>query len=448
MKALTKRVTFESLGTGSLYLFAFSALLSPTISQVALFLCLVLAVFRWKEFGKDLKGWAPTPFMAIFLVYLILMGWRGAYLFPSTSKLQWEYVIRWSALFFIFPCAFWIKGMEARGFRVLLTGLLGLLCAMVIKTEWHLLPGWLAGNRYCFGFQCLTASLFSSIFLLAAIMFWGRVMDTLKALRAKYGSLFPVLCLLLLVSSAIFMVQVLISTQSRAVWSLFAITLVALALGKGIVFLHNKPLVSGTGLLVWCMVLTMLAAMLFHEKATIADRLLQEKNDVQKVLRLEWGSLPYETSIGIRVHVWIFGLRHWLRSPWLGWGPGTEILSTPFYEKDATFASLEEKEGLRSFATHLHSDMIEGLVRLGLIGTGLLLGIFFAIIYRLITAWKYGLIQTDFFLYLFLSLTLMAAFSLLEFRIVHVPYRHLIILICSIALGAYPAFPSAQKFSK
>lgn len=172
-----------------------------------------------------------------------------------------------------------------------------------------------------------------------------------------------------------------------------------------------------------------------YQANTIERRFLKERDDICRIVHFDTGSLPFETSIGIRVHVWRYGLRAWLLSPWLGWGPGTNALASPFFEDKARFSSPEERMKLPTYATHLHSDVIESLVRLGLIGTCILGTIFLSLLLGLIQAWTIGEVPSDLFLFLILSIVLMFMFSLMEFRIVHVLYRNLLLLIFAISLA-------------
>ncbi|WP_244155314.1 O-antigen ligase family protein [Dissulfuribacter thermophilus] len=231
------------------------------------------------------------------------------------------------------------------------------------------------------------------------------------------------------------MVQVLITTQSRGVWLFLMVILVSMALGSGINMARAGRVFRDMRCVAGIIIVSFMALVAWYEAGTIQKRLLQERDDAYKILRLDVDSLPYETSIGIRAHVWCFGVRTWLLSPVLGWGPGTNALSSPFFETKARFSSDEEREKLPIYATHLHSDPIESLVRLGLIGTCILGAIFLSLVYGLVRARINGAVSSDVFLFLLSSISLMFLFSLIEFRIVHVPYRNLLLIISSIVLG-------------
>lgn len=371
----------------------------------------------------------------MFIGYVALMAWRGALLFPEISHLQWKYALKWSSIALMLSTAFWVKGDEGRGLRLLVLAFLGLFFAILLRSDWGLFPSWLKGKRYCFGFPCLTTSLLSGVYVIAFIMFSGRIFNLATRVRRKYGLLAGVFTTLFIIFAFLFILQVLITTQSRGVWLFLTIVLAGAALGSFLNKVRSRKRPRCKGILSVIAVFSLMAFVAWYEAPTLQARFLQEREDIYKLFHLDIDSLPYETSIGARTHVWCFGVRTWWLSPILGWGPGTNVLSQPFYDTKAQFHSDVERVGLSTYVTHLHSDLVEALVRLGVVGTAMLGGILLSLVCCLVRARMKGDVSQDLFLFLFSSISLMFLFSLIEFRIVHVPYRNLLILISAISLG-------------
>ena len=430
----------EVLGRFSLYLFAFSAWLSTTVSEIALLGTLAAALVRPSSFFRWLMSTRLLLLVCTFIGYVTLAAFRGALLFPETQGLQWAYTVKWAWFLFMLPCAFWINNDEKRAFWIMTLAFFGFILAIVTRSDWQLFPVWFAGERYCFGFPCLTISLLSGVFILEHVIMAGRLVEAIQYLFRKYGIVAGTMAGLIWALSFVVITQVLITSQSRGVWLFLVIIVPCIAPTLFTTRATNQrgALREQRWLGATLLVISLAVLLVGSEAKTIKKRIFQEKGEISSVLHGNWKSLAFETSIGIRAHVWSYGVRAWLRSPIVGWGPGTNVLADPFWGSRAGFATDEERDKLPLYATHLHSDLLESLVRLGLIGTSILGAIVVAVISRLKRAKTNRGLATDTFLFLSSSFLLMFMFGLIEFRFVHVMYRHLVIIICSISLGISP----------
>ena len=140
--------------------------------------------------------------------------------------------------------------------------------------------------------------------------------------------------------------------------------------------------------------------------------------------------LSYESSLTIRINLYRIGFRLFSANPIMGWGPGTSgtqylvpVRVLPFSENDLQNAP--------DFS-HLHSVVIEILVRFGLFGAAfgvLLLAVLFRA-YR--SLWSKTGPEPDLRYFLVLGGIMMLLYCIYDFRLVHVDFRFFSILFLGI----------------
>lgn len=423
----------DAVGLSGLYLFASAAWLSMTLAEAGLIILSAAMPVSWLKGRSRLLVTPLDQYLVLFAAYVVLSAFVAAVAFPETMDAQWAYAWKWSSLLFILPCAFWIRGDEKRVLRLLLLSYLGLGVSVAVRSDWMLFPLWLQGQRYCFGFTCLTLALLAAVSLLGAYCFLPRMVSALERVwhagrRAEAAFLGIFACAAFLMT-----IQVFITTQSRGVWLFFILVLASLILVRSVY--GNRRLGGGLkSVFAGAVVVAVLIAVIWFEKDVISGRVQQEWDRiVEAVSSLDPGAVPCDISMGIRFHAWRLGLRAWTAAPVFGWGPGTDIFRFLMKQPDAFPVTPEERAMFPTYATHLHNDLIEALVRLGLVGAAFLMGAYLLVFHGLWKAARKGEVPGDLFLFLCSSLVICALFSMIDFRIVHVDYRHLVILIGSSA---------------
>jgi O-antigen ligase len=158
----------------------------------------------------------------------------------------------------------------------------------------------------------------------------------------------------------------------------------------------------------------------------VRERLQAEREVVAQIRAGEWDAIGY-SPIGIRVHLFTYGVDRWLERPWLGWGPG------------ALPALLDILPDARLHQQDLHNLYLDMLVRVGLLGSlplaiGLLLVLRSAA--RMVRQRR---VPTDLALVLLGGIGLHLILALSNMRGLNVDWRHVWMLFAG-ALASFALF--------
>jgi O-antigen ligase len=187
-----------------------------------------------------------------------------------------------------------------------------------------------------------------------------------------------------MLASAIF-VEVMLVTQSRTGWIAVASTL-SIALLYGVIKNRRIFRTQATNLTV-VLLISLLAVVIYTQHEKIYNRFAEEGRVAQTIITdFDIKNIPY-TPLGQRLHLWHFGFNRFLEKPIFGWGPGTSVTKAL---KNGDFTTTMEKIEAKKLHKHphLHNTYLITLVRLGIIGTLIVISAFIVLSYGILREYK------------------------------------------------------------
>ncbi len=402
-----------SVGTAGLYLFAASAWLSPAAARVALGLMLLAALAQARELAWTL---ARSPVAAVTGVWVVavLLSYAGAGPVAATAAhAEAATKLIWLSAFLL--VAWWVRGDPRRVWTVLGLALAGFLLRRALYLP-RLELGWLAaGMRTGLGLPEIATATYSLIglagLLLASPRFWHWTGTLARgaapvALRAGWAC------------AGLFLVLLVLVSQSRAVWIL---ALVALPLLAGWLVLGAGPRQQASPRALTLLTVVLLAGLLLAYWDSIGARFAEDTGAFRAVVSGDWQAVPY-TSGGLRVHLWRLGAEWWLQAPWLGQGP-------------AALPALIGTTGVPELLPldDVHNVALDLLVRLGLVGLTAYLAMLGLVLGGWFRAQRSGRVPRDLFLVVLAALALDALVGLTNCRTLSTDWKFFWLLLAGSA---------------
>lgn len=429
-RALRSALRPPSLGTAGLYLFATSAWLSPAAARIAIGLMLLAALGEARSLGRALAG-APVAAAAGLWVLAVLLSYSQAGpVAPVASHSEAATKLAWLAAFLL--VAWWIRGDPRRAWTVLTLALAGFLLRRALYLPRMHLEELAAGMRSGLGLPELATAEYAAIaltgMLLASPRFWNW---TGTARRGLARLLFRVLWVI----SGVFLLLLILVSQSRAVWVLVALSLPMVGGWLIVRASPDRRAAAHAGAL---LALALLGLLLVAYSGFIAGRFAEDTETIRRVLAGEWAAVPH-TSGGLRVRLWALGLAWWSEAPWLGNGPAA---------LPALIASTGVPELLP--LDDVHNVALDLLVRLGLVGLTAYLAMLGLLLWTWVGAKRAGRVPEDLFLVVLAALTLDALIGLTNCRTLSTDWKFFWLLFAGVAAsfglhrGASPAAPDVS----
>jgi len=419
----------SKFSAGLLILFAFCAWNLSALANVALGLLVLLFLLDLPSHWVHLRRDPAFLLLLTALGVTSLLAWRAAVLFPETAPEQWDAVLAWTFPFLFVVVAWWIRGDERLMRSVLAAAAIGLVVGVFRKSDWSMLGAMLAGERYHFGFAALGLGFLVSVMLVGLVLFRQRILGLRLMGRPR-----PMFALILWVLGLAFTIAVLVITQSRG--SVLSLGLVAAGYGLVLALRRNRgeghagprPALVIAGAL---LLLALMSLVLWSSRERIYfdfESLVPAAGEVTS----SHEGLGYVSSTAIRINLYDLGLRLFAARPLLGWGPGTS--ATEYLVPKRVIPLSERHLKYAPRASHLHSVLIEILVRFGLVG--LALGLLTLLL--IIGAYRRMWAQSEdpaLRLFLLAGGLLAALFVLFDFRLIHLDFRFFFIVFFGILYG-------------
>ncbi len=421
MQNRVKQGTREKIATALLILFAFAAWNLTGLATSALFLLLLLFLYDLPRNWAQLHSDPGFRLMIAAFVMTAILSARGAWMFPETATSQWGAIWEWGAPFLFPVIAWWLRGNPGLTRALLIAATAGLLVGVLRKSDWSELGAMLLGYRGGTGYTALGLGFLASQVLLGLFLFQKEIVRA--TLR---GRQYPLLAWALWLFTVVFFLVVLLATQARgAVLSLLIVTIgySTFTLATRLRSRAGSQRQWTTAIAIAVCVLALASTVLWTARDRIATDLdaLQESTTV--------GHLSYESSLGTRLNLYRIGLDLFAERPLLGWGPGT---SPTRYLVPAQVIPLSQVDQDNAPQwSHLHSVVIELLVRFGT------LGVVFAVGFLTVMRGAYQRLQGSTYDQPLARLLLLGGimallYSAYDFRLTHVDMRFFVILFCGI----------------
>jgi O-antigen ligase len=428
----------EAIGNWSgligLYLFSFFALLSIAGANLGLVLMGIGLIFSrraWRDLFKQ-----PITWLCLLIIIYILV--RAVWSLDEISADQDTQINQtrdWVQLFLFFIPAWWMSQSRHRipiSIGLMFSGFaFGMLSALDSETLAQAMQGVRSGLHFgkpiILGFDCAAAILG----LTALGMYW---LDE----KPDTGGHNTPLRLGLILFGLLFYTQGLIISQSRGVWLaiLFALPVLFITLRYAAPPHQHRPVRLRYALISLLVVMAVTLALNWN---TVSQRVTSETNEWSAIVNEGLDKAPLGSS-SYRLHLWKFGLRKWLERPFFGWGPGTTHALVEA-ENDIT---LQDPPG--SSFDHLHNAYLEVVFQLGMFGIVLVALISGVIMSKLMESYQHKKLSIYFLAFLMSNFTLIAIYSLTDFRHLHWNWRFywLIIAGATLAIGLTQR-PPAQR---
>jgi O-antigen ligase len=237
----------------------------------------------------------------------------------------------------------------------------------------------------------------------------------------------------------LFFTQGLIISQSRGVWLaiLFALPMLFLTLRYAGPPRKHKPVRLRYPIIGLVVIIALILAFNWN---TISQRVTSESNEWNAIVNEGLDKAPLSSS-SYRLHLWQFGLRKWLERPFFGWGPGT---THALVEAENDIA-LQDPPG--SSFDHLHNAYLEVVFQLGMFGIVLVALVSGVMISKLMESYRRKSLSIYFLAFLMSNFTLIAIYSLTDFRHLHWNWRFywLIIAGATFAFGLATHQPTTRR---
>jgi O-antigen ligase len=418
-KLMPRKMAFARL---LLIAFAFSAWSMTGLAHVTLFLLLALFLCEipgaWGQLHRD-----PAYLLSLAAVAgITILALRAAILFPQIATDQWHAIWVWSAPFLFVVIAWWLH-MDLRQIpRVMLAAMVGIVFGVLRKSDWSLADKILGGLRYHFGYAALGLAFIASVVLVGLYLFRPRI----TGFQIK-GTPRPILGWALWIASVLFFLGIVVVTQSRGSILSLAIVMTGYAVYSVVDSLRRRRFSTRKAYF------AVFSSILFIVTATSVFwvRWPTEREEWEFLSRpTKLNELSYNSSLTIRINLYRIGFQLFSARPIMGWGPGTSSTEYLVPERVLPFSE-NDLQNVPDFS-HLHSVLMEILVRFGLLGVSLAC-VLIAVLFRAYRSlWCETGPEPDLRYFLLLGGVMMLLYCVYDFRLVHVDFRFFSILFLGI----------------
>lgn len=380
----------DALGTLGLYVFAFSAWLSPPLNAWAGGLCLAALLL-----SPAARAWlarsVPVRVAVVCMAFLVFETLRGIRLLPGSEAIQFASLQYWLQLPGFLAVAWWLQADRSRILTVLLAALLGRLFGLFAAADWRDILGFHADAQTGFNLLANHSALVAASALLGLILAFPHLLRESRGSRRRHRLIAAAL-------GAYLSVYLLIVSQSRTTWLAFV-----LILGGILVWRRCRARPAGEdsprhGYSLWLLaaLLGILGAVGVARNAhTIADRLSHDVEATASLLARGDAQPDPRSSLSTRFQLQKFAIDKWREQPLLGWGTGA---SQPLIERSGRQELFMPHSA--GWLRQMHNGYLEILVRLGLAGLGFLGVVVWGAFRSVTLAWRQGRIGEDQWLFL------------------------------------------------
>ncbi len=360
--ALINRVTLaDGLGPLGLYLYSFTAWLSPHLHAIGLAMSGLALLMTPIALRRILPTRACIVWLSIAL-YLCAQSLWGNHLFPGSLEDQLQEAGRWLSCGGFLIVGWWFKGDPRIIRNCLGLALLGLCVGLVHSAGWAALLSFQTGKQTGFHLTASTAA------LLAATAILGLLLSAPGPARTPSGRIGHAMKMVTWCTAMYLMLYLLVASQSRATW---VAALIAIPLTLRIRKLRSQTIqkprrLPGPG---WWVLLIIIFGIGLN-RHMILDRITPDLAVVKS--SLEFGknnNNENPSSLGYRLKAQQFGLQKWREHLWVGWGPASTRRLISESERPDLW-----HEPTHEWLNHVHNSYLEVLLRFGLLGA-----VFFAI---------------------------------------------------------------------
>ncbi|MGB7755394.1 MAG: O-antigen ligase family protein [Salinisphaera sp.] len=404
--------TADRIGLFALFAFACLQMTKEVDSLCLLLVMLLCIVVDIRRLGAAMARSTVARLTLVIGLYVVLWTVVSSWRQPQLAHANFDRLPDWLTLL-LFPLIAWFtRGQTKRVLTVLALALVGILLGIAQSSNWHeIAQAWAhASVRAHWGGSFVVRAFALGTALLGWIILAKRIVG-----RGRWQPLRVVGWLLV----AAVLSEMLFLTQSRNIILslLLLLPMVTVVSIRRLVKSGHRKQAFGFGLLVLVGAITLSAG----NFGRIAHRYQETESTLNHIATVH--KIP-ETSLGIRLKLYMFGSKLWLERPILGWGPGYE--ATKMNENAPPIA--------RNF-THLHNGYLVVLVRFGMVGLLLCGALAFYFGRDFFRAWRDGDVEPDIGLFLVSATAMGGMMNVVTSQLVHTRYAFLHILLLGLTFG-------------
>jgi O-antigen ligase len=406
---------------GALYVFAASLRVSTTLAILALGAMLLafvaVALGERRAMTHEALVWLGIGTVS----YLAVRTWWAATAQPDAATAHIGDALALAQLWVFVVAGWWMRGSPRRAMAVLALALASfaigsirhvhgedLLMLLTAERQRELLG--LPTNAYAL----YAATALVGVMLLARRM-WGGPGSPVRGAR-----------MLAWLLALAFFAQAVIAAQSRATWIACLLAFPPLLWLGARAWLRGPRTAPRGEAVTLAAGAAVLSALIALNAGTIAQRIGTDTQTLAGIARGDTAAVPADrhSSYGVRFHLQEMGLQRWRERLWLGWGPG----ATPLLIRELPRTELHRYR-------HVHNSYLELLLRLGVVGLVPFLVAALLVGMRLRRAQRRGAVPRDLALFVYGALTLLAVWSLFDFRMISTDWRFFWIVVMGVAAG-------------
>ena len=355
---ITNRIALsDGIGRLGLYLYAFSAWLSPPLHLIGLLMSGV-ALMMVPDVVRRIATTRAAKLWLMIAVYLLLQSFWGNHLLPDSLGTQLRETLRWLAFGNFLIIGWWLKGDPRIIRNILLLAVAGLCIGILHSVGWTALVTFQTGKQTGFHLIASTSA------LLAATVILGLLLNPPQAIRFSCSDWRNILRMAIWSATTYLMIFLLVASQSRATWIAATITIPL------VFYLRKRKTPSSRenrhALRPGWIVLVLMLAGIGLNRQVLLDRITPDLAVVESLPLNKPVESLVPSSLAYRINVQKFGLEKWKEHPLMGRGTA----STRQLIASAGRPELWH-EPTQDWLSHLHNGYLEILVRFGVVGAGI-----------------------------------------------------------------------------
>lgn len=341
-----------AVGWIALSIYAFTWLINFDVSRAAesvFILCFIIAWFTESDF--EVKWHKIFLLLIAFVAIQVGVYFFAVERFPSVADEQVKAARQIAKLFLCIAVAWWLRGSIIASKYLLTVFLASVVVFLLINLNGETWKAGISGGRVDFGFTNAQHAAFYMGLILIMGLSW-----LFKCLANRVNKLEWGLALTLILLGLVGVVV----TQTRAIWLALALVLVGLVAVSLLRLL--KQIYAGKLRAKVLLPLFVLAAVVAYMGSTMAPviekRLSKERDVIEAIAEGRLADVPL-SSIGIRVHTWLYGWEKIQERPWMGWGAKS---------RNALIDEGPFPDWLKQNFGHFHNGYLEILLAYGVLG--------------------------------------------------------------------------------
>lgn len=367
----------QYMGVGGLLLYVLLLPVYRDGARVGETLMLLAFVLSWRLVLPAFRREPLALLCLLWIGYLLI----SAAVSPVPMRELLDEIRNMSRLFLFLVIAWWMGGMRRGALQLYALALAGLLLAIAFNMDWQNVAQLFNGSRRMdFGIiNPLHFGLMCSIGILGVLIFYREI---LGLDHARHGSWQAYARIVLWLFLLLVLIQGFVSSQARGVWAALAIALIASSPLFALLLLREKMRYGPVKVITaTAFVLAIGAGLVISQWDVFESRYKQERGAIEAIFDDREGDVPL-SSLGIRVHLWEWGVEQWKQRPWLGWG----AMSTRYLlERSDLSPRLRAVPG-----SHVHNTYLELLITTGIVGVMILIAAVFCLVRGILSVRREG----------------------------------------------------------